>query len=61
MGKVEVLLIVTNLKIFLSAKAKRETFRLSTFKKCKVAVSPYDLAIAGFYYIGPGDRVRCFR
>ncbi|XP_076824917.1 inhibitor of apoptosis protein-like isoform X2 [Clavelina lepadiformis] len=44
-------------------EAKRETFRLASFKQCPVdaiQVAPLKLAMAGFYYVGPNDRVKCF-
>lgn len=38
-----------------------ESFRLQSFNNWTVAhVSPEALAAAGFYYVGPDDKVRCF-
>uniref|UniRef100_A0A8V5GGW1 Uncharacterized protein n=1 Tax=Melopsittacus undulatus TaxID=13146 RepID=A0A8V5GGW1_MELUD len=41
---------------------RNEARRLRTFRQWPAdsPVSPQDLARAGFYYLGPGDEVRCF-
>lgn len=44
-----------------SSLLSTEEARLSTFKAWPLPfLSPTDLAKAGFYYTGPGDRVTCF-
>ena len=42
-------------------RMKEEKARLESFPHCwaESAVSKEDVAKAGMYYIGPGDRVRC--
>nr|CAB3225620.1 baculoviral IAP repeat-containing protein 3 [Phallusia mammillata] len=40
--------------------AKREVYRIASFKKCQKKMPAIQLALAGFYYISPGDRVQCF-
>lgn len=40
---------------------RRERARLATYRSwTNTHVSPEELSSAGFYYIGPKDRVRCF-
>ncbi|KAM4700537.1 baculoviral IAP repeat-containing protein 2 [Discoglossus pictus] len=44
-----------------NSSMKTEEARLGTYKSWPLTfLSPSDLAKAGFYYIGPGDKVACF-